>query len=317
MPSLDFDEMRILFPDYSSEKIQFNFDVIGGNPRYFVDADEDVLRGAKFYNVVERAVTWMFGAEYVPLEDSIMLDEKRGLGKWAINILVEILEFASRDATSSGTCRTDSSVFTEYIVSKNYGTHDGQFSSVFMGYLAGLLKNGFGAGPLYNLRRLFGASGMDNAFEFTLHAQLADTDEMYWCLSSSGDYVQLQLGNRRKKLIRNVNDIASLCNGDYGLPTSCNFPILDAVLPPNIGLQMTSSRKHECSVRRLPDILQILNIRAVEFIVVFIVSEEKLAHFSFPRNLGEVKMYVTVPTPVSDNAFRKLRLARKKNCEDD
>jgi len=314
MPSLRFEEMLLLFPDHTHESVQFKFDVVGGNPRFIGGLKSRTVRGARFYDVVECAVKWMFGAEYVP-KDVECHSQKEELGIWAICTLVEILTSALRDS-SPNKCRTDSSVFMEYIVSQNYSAYEEQYSSVFLGHLSEKLQKSFEGSILSRLHELFGASGMGNAFEYISHAQLVETDEMHWCLSSSGDCCQLALGNRRKKLIRNIGDIGNIHDGDYGLPTICNFPILDAILPPNIGLQMTIGSSHRGSVRRLPEILAMLNLSAADFTIVFIVPEDVLAHFNFPRNLGEVNLYVTVPSAFSEDAFRKLRLTRKYRDDD-
>ena len=96
------------------------------------------------------------------------------------------------------------------------------------------------------------------------------------------------------------------------LPTICNFPIIDAVLPPAMGLQMTTSHTHTGSITRLPEILGALKIAAQDFTVVFVVPEDVLPGFSFPSNLGAVKMYVTVPTAVTRDAFEKLNDRKRK-----
>lgn len=153
---------------------------------------------------------------------------------------------------------------------------------------------------------MFGASGLGNAFEYSSHAIVMGTNGKHWCKRSTGECQQIELSRQSQKLIRNVNDIPSLKNGDYGLPTICNFPIVDAVLPPALGLQMTTSKRHGGSVLQLRDILKALKIRASEFTIVYVVPEHILPDFTFPATLGNVNMYVTTPRACSKEAFLQL-----------
>ena len=200
------------------------------------------------------------------------------------------------------------------MVTTKYRKLGEQYSSVFLGLVAGKLEERFEADVMKKLEHLFGASGMGNAFEFTTHELLLKLQAApHWCYKSTGEYVQLPLGNRRKVLIRGVGDISSLRDDAYGLPTICNFPIIDAVLPPAMGLQMTTSHTHAGSIERLPEILGALKITAAEdFTVVFVVPEGILPGFTFPSNLGAVKMYVTIPTAVTRDAFTQLFRDRKR-----
>ena len=79
-----------------------------------------------------------------------------------------------------------------------------------------------------------------------------------------------------------------------------------------MGLQMTTSPTHEGSTNSLPEILRALNIAAEVFTVVFVVPNEVLPFFTFPGNLGAVKMYVTVPTAATQDAFETLKDAFEK-----
>jgi hypothetical protein len=310
MPSLILEEMALLFPLYTPGALQFKFDIVGGNPRMF-EVSEKAKSSSQFYAVVKSALQWMFGEEYLPTETSET--ELNQLGKWAIDIVVTFLELALQEAQSSAP-RMDSSFFREYFIEENYSVASEQYASVFLGLVADKLQAAFDASIIGNLTRLFGSAGLGNAFEFMAHAILFNTDKQHWCKSSTGEYKQLILGNRRKVLIRNVEDIKSLKEDDYGLPTICNFPIIDAVLPPDMGLQMTISDTHEGSNLGLSAILSVLKIPATDFTLVFVVPEDVLSRFSFPRNLDGVKMYVTIPNVVSKEAFKRLSLKRKSEA---
>ena len=188
MPSLELEEMQQLFPSLTPEELQFKFNIVGGNPRK-IEVDEEEVADHPFSGVVESSVLWMFGQEYVPSEAAIQ-SPKQILGKWAINTVVAALELALQEAANSAP-KTDSSFFMDYYVFKNFRARKEVFSSFFLGLVAGKLQEGFEATVIGNLQRLFGASGLGNAFEFTAHAQLSETSEKHWCRSSTGEYKQL------------------------------------------------------------------------------------------------------------------------------
>ena len=311
MPSLDLKEVLQVFPRLDEQTLRFRFDVVGGNPRKIAATTREVEAGEPFYDEVKGALSFMF-PEYVPSETGVQSAEQQ-LGKWAIGVVVAALEQAKLDSSTLWS-NTDSSLFREYVVFRDYSSRREQFASVFLGLVADKLKQSADSDVMMTAKRLFGASGMGNAFEFTAHELLLKLQAApHWCYKSTGEYVQLPLGNRRKVLIRGVGDISSLRDDAYGLPTICNFPIIDAVLPPAMGLQMTTSHTHAGSIERLPEILGALKITAAEdFTVVFVVPEGILPGFTFPSNLGAVKMYVTIPTAVTRDAFTQLFRDRKR-----
>lgn len=103
-----------------------------------------------------------------------------------------------------------------------------------------------------------------------------------------------------------------MTGNDYGLPTICNFPIIDAVLPPYTGLQMTTSASHEVSATYLESMLTNLEIKSEEFNVVFVVPDEILTSFKFPSNLGNVNMFVTVSKAMTETVFKALFRNKKR-----
>jgi hypothetical protein len=306
MPSLDYEEMHTVFPTDRSE-LEFIFDVIGGNPRAM--KIRPVVEIKRFYEEVKSALLFVFGEEYTPERDSEVQEQtsKQRLGRWAIDIVLMNLHLAMSNAQSSASPSTDSSFFMEFDVSPNYNYQHGdeQYSSFFLALVAGKLQETCDNSLMDNLRSLFGASGMGNAFEYTAHAAFA-TIESVWCLKSTGEIEELQLGKRTVKRIRNISDIENLREDDYGLPTICNFPLVDAVLLPNTGLQMTTSASHGVSAESLSSILAKLNIECGQFQVVFVVPANQLPNFRFPSGLKDVKMFVTVPEAMTRAAFDTL-----------
>jgi hypothetical protein len=253
----------------------------------------------------------VFGDEYTPQRDSEEQSDKQKLGRWAIDIVLTNLQLARNERLLSSTSTsTDSSFFKEFVVSQNYSHAREQYSSFFLGLVAATLQETCESNVIDSLRNLFGRSGMGNAFEFTAHAAFSSIQHV-WCMKPTGDIEELHLGMRSVKQLRNVNDIENLTKDDYGLPTICNFPLIDAVLPPYTGLQMTTSTSHQVSAKSLPSILEQLNIVSGQFQVVFVVPDDILASFSFPSDLGNVKMFVTVPKAMTKNALETLTKKRK------
>eukprot|EP01033_Poteriospumella_lacustris_P017567 gene17567-12571_t len=303
MPSPTLDEMALIFSALAPEEVQFKFDIVGGNPRKFKMAPP-IPPSSKYTKLVSDALDWMFGSSYLP-GDSVQLTAKQKLGRWAINVLVGTL-VRPRSLM-------DSSLFREFIVRRDYSYERVTFASLFLALVASKLKETFAADVIENLQYLFGSSGTGNAFEYTSHVVLADLNNEQICWTSKGKYKKVKLGDKRKVLIRNVADIADLEEGGRGIPTICNFPFIDQVIPPNIGVQFTTSHSHEVSNKCVPDILEALGLTdGAEFMLVFVVPPEILPDFHFPGNLGHMEMCVTVPEAITEKAFKGLRNRKRK-----
>jgi hypothetical protein len=320
MPSLGYEEMQRVFPDDNEASLRFKFDVIGGNPRSMNIAPVPDNASTQFYQVVGSALCFVFGDEYTQQRGSEseqqQSDEQR-LGQWAIDIVLMHLQVALKDYSKSSSASTDRSFFMEYAVDQEYSSGVKQYSSFFLGLVAGKLQESVDSNVMRTLSSLFGASGMmmGSTFQYTAHAAFANIESV-WCKTSTGEIEELPLGKRTVKRIRNVNDIENLTKDDYGLPAICNFPLIDAVLPPHTGLQMTTSTSHQVSATSLPSILAKLGIGSEQFQLVFVVPDDVLASFTFPSGLGNnVKMFVTVPKAMTKSAFRTLLKKRRRGSK--
>ena len=74
---------------------------------------------------------------------------------------------------------------------------------------------------------------------------------------------------------------------------------------------MTIADRHQSSVLKLPEMLTALNVTARNFTIVFVVPDDHVNAFSFPTNLGDVQMYLTVPHPCAEEAMKGYRAKRK------
>ena len=188
-----------------------------------------------------------------------------------------------------------------------------------MGFVASRMHS-FGEETMKaTLLKLFDSAGAGVFFEY--EAQLAffeaGPDDVYNCFCQrTRQIVKLHLGGGNPKLIRNIEDLRSLRDGDCGTPTVANYAIIDRALfrTKKFGLQMTNGLTHVCGVTKLPDMLAAFDIKnAEDFSIVFVVPEDHLAQFVFPTNLGNVSLYLTTSHPcieeVIDKEVKKRRLA--------
>ena len=173
------------------------------------------------------------------------------------------------------------------------------------------------------LKSVVGSSDGGFGFEYAVHLNILGSIHPFVCIKLQADNLEarmqtatMQLQQKRKVLIRTVADIANLVDGDYGLPTIPNFPFVDAVIPPNMVLQMAASSKHLGAVDKRYDIAEMLGIDATDLIMIFVVPEDLMAGFRYVDNLCDVTLqYVTLSTPASKNAAIQLR-KRKRTVDE-
>ena len=252
MPSLELDEMKLIFYGHSDEELQFKFDIFGGNPRVFSD-NCGSLTQSKYYFIVHNALHWLFGDDFVPRDNECSTVRQR-MGDWAINIIVDRLESASPSTN------TDSSLFKHYLVDEKCVKKMDCFVSTSLFFIAAALQERFDETIMSSLKKLFGASGIGNAFEMMAHKTLLASSEHHLCLDVKGNVVDLSLGGRAKVFVRTIADLSQLEDREYGFPTICNFPLVDAVLPPDIALNMTVGNYHKGAALRLPEITDAMRI---------------------------------------------------------
>jgi hypothetical protein len=180
-----------------------------------------------------------------------------------------------------------------------------------MFFIAAALRERCDEGIMSSLNKLIGSSGIGNAFEITAHAKLLASSECHCCLGVDGILAHLPLGGRRKVLIRTSSDISFLKVGQYGFPTICNFPLVDAVLPPDIALNMTIGKSHRGAVSKLTEIACAMRISLNQLKMVFVVPEDMIGNFQFPGDLGDALLFLTTPSDITEDALAALRTINK------
>lgn len=81
-----------------------------------------------------------------------------------------------------------------------------------------------------------------------------------------------------------MGDFALLKDGDYGLPTTSNFPAVDAVIAPHYLFRDAEQPDEHVSVTSIPNIVQALGMEAASAVVVHSVSAEKFGRFEVNSN---------------------------------
>ena len=94
------------------------------------------------------------------------------------------------------------------------------------------------------------------------------------------------------------------------MPVFSNFPLVDAVVQPNVLLQMTvAPDKHKGAVERLNDIRAHLKGDKKTHMMIFVVPYDNLETFQHQNDLGDIKQFIFCPDPVIDKSKkRKMNL---------
>lgn len=199
-----------------------------------------------------------------------------------------------------------------------------RYSSRFLGLVAGAVT--MSCSRPYDIERLaglFGHSSMWTMFEQTANWQLLNSTGDHNCFRvSDGRIVPLPFGNRNAVMFHDVADIRNIpaSVSAYALPNNCNFPILDAILPPCYRLKMTIAKTLEVSTSDLANIVSGMELASnTELHIAFVVPD--ILDFTPPVNLPGIQLYVTTPDCTTEVVMKKC-LSKKRerqdcDCEED
>lgn len=296
MPGLDLTEMLQVFPELPSQEVTFKFDVVGGNPRLAFALCFAYKKSTTHYQLVSEVVEMMFSKEELCHK------------QWALDVVCSALEKA---VTNKDSDALDSSTFRDF-VEEDMNSFREVFASRFMGFVASRIASAGEETTKATLLKLFGSPGVGVFFEYEAQLAFFEAGEnvVYHCFCQrTGKIVEFYLGGGgNPMLIRNIEDLRTLRDGDSGTPTVSNYPIIDKVLyrSKKFGLQMTSTLKHISGVAKLPNMLNALGIQnEQDFSIIFVVPVDHLACFVFPTNLGDVSMYLTTSRPSTKVVIEK------------
>jgi hypothetical protein len=244
------------------------------------------------------------------IEDDDRDERIQQLKQWAINT------FSSELSQSWGGERAlkvaFNSLFIQFVVDENMDLSNKIISSTFAGSLVAQIKSCEDSSIASALRKAIGASGIGNAFEFVAHEHILKSNKPYWAREllpknttrKRANFKEIHMHGKRKVIIRTIADISQLKDGDYGMSSVPNFPLIDSAIKPNILLNMTISKTHNGATTRLPDIATSINKPINDLYMVFVVPQENLNSFSHVASLIGIQQYVTSSLPTTKDAFK-------------
>eukprot|EP01031_Cornospumella_fuschlensis_P023392 gene23392-28384_t len=309
MPPWTYDELLLVNPvsaTFTEEEAMFLFEVFGGCVRHF-KRRSDVLESANDF--VQRHALWYFG-------DHIK-NTYSATWNWAMQEIRDRISKKMRIGTGGMTPDTVqiSSLFWNDHINLSETEFTAGFTTHFMKLFAGYLCEEKEALLWNALRGVFGASGEGVAFESVGHKKLTTTNATYTAVNLKKG---MRHDNRAKSFaksffdlprwrIRKVEDIASLPDDHYGLPLFSNFPVVDAIIQPNILLQFTVAATHG----NASDETWYEQIRAglrgdkSSHKMIFIIKEENVGKFVHVGTPPDLQCYYMISTPLQDKNKRK------------
>jgi hypothetical protein len=186
-------------------------------------------------------------------------------------------------------------------------------ASTFMRYYASFLMEQETTDALAALRMLFTTSGVGNLFErhvlktviekYKTGAEF-DVQRMY----PSGynrnvddeNLVNFTVRPSRKVFIRTIEDIALLVDGELGIPSITNFPLVDFVIKPHIEGQVALGKTHPSAYDRHPDLEKAMGGNVKDRKYIFFCDKSNYSAFRYDNkllpNVKQYKMLVTWTT---------------------
>ncbi len=306
LPLVTLDELTVMIPNVDPNHLRLRYDVFGGSVRICRDCGVNQLsKDGEGLSITSAFIT--------PVVTDFFNIHISNNVKGIVQKLCKSLNglFGESDQASLIT----RSVFRHQFNFNNLGLGDFAFCSKFMKYLVGrVIKENQGTSIETKIKAIFGDAGFGIAFESSafdtlLKETMTENGRDYSFINlRTGGEERIRVRVVRKVLIRNVADIASLNDGDIGIPLIGNFPLVDAIIKTAthfLMLQMTISLSHGGAVKQLKAIISSAGMRTKWF--VHVVPFQNLRDFTPNDNLGCVQM-VTAPEPTA----RKGILGKRK-----
>ena len=291
MPLVEFEELKYMVPDdreYTPESLQFRYDIMGGSARNCLDGGQYSAPNEEISSNITEALELFFP------------DIDEAAQTWAVNTLGRQIDNL---LSSKGAKHFKRSVFQHaYVDGTTFSKTSHSFCSNFMKYLCGRILENKSKTTQDRITELFGDCGVGVVFEAvafdTILKNLQDKNEYtMYNLNDKKKTATLKLPGKkpklRKVLIRNIEDINHLENGDIGVPVVGNFPLIDFVIknPPTF-LQMTISTKHSGAENKLGDIRRALGNPKANHKMVFVTPHTNLTTFQWCKNMADIQQFV-------------------------
>ena len=246
------------------------YDVVGGSARNFVKTD---------IGRTDRKLKEFVSSLY---EEFFPADAARGdVREWAISIIVDALVSVTDERHVN---QVFQSLFRHRIVDNFYKAVEKNWASPFLAFVAGAIAEvRDGDGILNHLKSILIGPGEGYVFEY-YHGHrflrgLVHDEEPYPVIDlSTSKGTDIKVSVKRFLLLRTVEDIGKLQIGDCGIPTTTNFPLVDAVVKGatmgrnrvDLLINFTVGTKHDGSSGTLPMLTAMLGpaSRSVELFIL-------------------------------------------------
>jgi hypothetical protein len=283
-----FEELcEISPPSFNNIEMELRYEIFGGSARNFLGLEQK-LKSDESYAYVNEVMSWMFAVEKLSI----------GPDRWNF-ISSYIIDNLARCSNQKGDSSKNS------VSSLMWHTNNGLgyfWASKFMSFVAGEILRRQDSTIKETLKSVIGGSGLGYAFEYLGHRELLREGER-----RTYQVIGLGRGNKgfetdflfplRLQKFRKIEDIHLLADGCYGMPYVCNFPIIDAVIQPDILLQYCTGKIHNGASSMLATIREQLHEKdRKKHKMIFI--NDNVVDFGQQVDLGDIRQYVMSYTSV-------------------
>jgi len=298
MPVWSFEELMNVRGDVISEaEATFHYAVVGGSARNFL---VNFPSGNVISSVVADSLHWIFDGIRYPKEFKSVFDG--------------YCRLISRDLGNTSAME----VFNSLMRHNTNG--DCHWASKAMEIIATNIKNHKEATTFIELKAILESCDMGTMFEnlahkkFTRPGFVGSAIPLYQkCARNVDREVKEVLLGFPVMVVLNAKEIHLLEERYYGLPAVHNFPLIDAVIQPNILLQMTASPKsHHGEVGKLEFIREQLSEKdPSKHMMIFVVPKSSLNIFQYNKKLSSIPQYLMegeIERETETNARREMTI---------
>jgi hypothetical protein len=193
------------------------------------------------------------------------------------------------------------------------------WASKFMGQLAAALYDNRDIDMHAELKHILGSSGQGLAFEALGHRKLRRSTRPFILkpllktVPDSKPSFRQELFNHSIVLLRNVKNVKLLPLESYGLPLFGNFPLVDAIVQPNMLIQFTTVKNnHKGSNDNLELIREGLLGPRSTHCMVFVVPTENCETYRFQNGLGDIEQFLSFDEVVTSDDVMTTTAEREK-----
>jgi len=233
MPMWCFEELVAVSP-FSIDENKIRYAIFGGSARNFLGIAQDNPL-TESYGYVLKMMEWFFEEE----KNSKVLPEERWncISQYLIRCL-----FSSNNKE-----RDNTSIAVKALMWHTDNCQEFFYASRFMALLAQHILSQHESSLKEALKAIVGASGIGFCFEYLGHKEMLRCEHEYDVHGKgqgNSNFVW-ECPQLRLQKFRSAEDISNLRVGTYGIPFRSNFPLIDAVVQPDILINFTIAKFHK------------------------------------------------------------------------